>query len=60
MEDIWQGIKQSAVLLADLTDRNPNVFYELGLAHGIARPAVLVTDRIEDVPFDLRSLRLLV
>lgn len=60
MEDIWQGIKEATMLLADLTDRNANVFYELGLAHGICKPAVLITDRIEDVPFDLRALRLLV
>jgi len=59
MEDVWQGIKQSSVLLADLAGRNSNVFYELGLAHGISSPAVLVTDSIDDVPFDLRSLRLL-
>jgi hypothetical protein len=59
-EDIWRSIKQSPVLLADLTGLNPNVFYELGLAHGTQKPAVLITDNIEDVPFDLRSLRLLV
>lgn len=60
IEDIWRSIKQSVLLLADLTGQNPNVFYELGLAHAIGKPAVLITDRVQAVPFDLRSLRLLV
>jgi hypothetical protein len=33
IEQIWQQIRKAKVLLADLTGRNPNVFYELGLAH---------------------------
>jgi hypothetical protein len=42
-----------------LTDKNPNVFYELGLAHAMAKPAILVTASLSDVPFDLRALRVL-
>jgi hypothetical protein len=60
VHDIW-GLTQSAkLLLADLSGKNPNVFYELGLAHAIARPAILVAESIDDVPFDLRALRVLV
>ena len=58
MEDIWRLLRRASMVLADLSGRNPNVFYELGLAHGIGTPAVLVADNIEDVPFDLRTLRL--
>jgi hypothetical protein len=43
-----------------LTGKNPNVFYELGLAHALAKPAILITESISDVPFDLRSLRVIV
>jgi hypothetical protein len=43
-----------------MSTRNPNVFYELGLAHAIARPVVLVASSIDDVPFDLRGLRVIV
>lgn len=57
--DIWAFTRKADVILADLTGKNPNVFYELGLAHAIAKPAVLVTESMEDVPFDLRSLRVL-
>ena len=48
------------MLLADLTDKNANVFYELGLAHAAFKPVVFTTSKIEDVPFDLRHLRVIV
>ena len=59
VNDIWKYTKESTVILADLTNKNPNVFYELGLAHAITKPAVLITASMEDVPFDLRSLRVI-
>jgi nucleoside 2-deoxyribosyltransferase len=59
VEDIWSMIQESNVLLADLTGRNPNVFYELGLAHAARKPVVLITEVTADVPFDLRYLRYL-
>lgn len=60
VHDIWALTQQAKVVLADLSGKNPNVFYELGLAHALAKPAILVTDSMEDVPFDLRSLRVIV
>lgn len=57
--DIWAYTNKAKLLLADLTGRNPNVFYELGLAHALARPAILLTESMDDVPFDLRSIRIL-
>ncbi|WP_136660304.1 hypothetical protein [Nitratireductor sp. XY-223] len=57
MSDIWSGIQKSGPLLADLTEQNPNVFYELGLAHALGKPVVLVANNIKDVPFDLRPYR---
>ncbi len=57
VQDIWSYTKSAKVLLADLTGKNPNVFYELGLAHALKKPVVLITCSIDDVPFDLRSLR---
>ena len=59
VEQIWEQIEKSKVLLADLTDRNPNVFYELGLAHCDRKPVVFTAANIEDVPFDLRHLRVI-
>lgn len=59
VNDIWQMTQEAEIVLADLTGKNPNVFYELGLAHAIAKPAILITESMDDVPFDLRSLRVL-
>jgi hypothetical protein len=57
VRDIWSGICSSRVIVADCTGRNPNVFYEIGGAHTLGKPVVLITQKEEDVPFDLRHLR---
>jgi hypothetical protein len=57
IEQIWEQISRAKVLLADLTGKNANVFYELGLAHAANKPVVFTTGSLEDVPFDLRHLR---
>lgn len=59
MADVWQMIQDAKVLVAELTERNANVFYELGLAHAIGKPVVLISETIADVPFDLQPLRVL-
>ncbi len=57
MSDIWKSIREARFILAELTGRNPNVFYEIGLAHAIGKPIILLTRNQEDVPFDLKALR---
>ncbi len=52
INQIWSGITNCKVLVAELTGRNPNVFYELGLAHAKDKPVVLVCSNEEDVPYD--------
>ena len=59
MGDVWQMIQDAKVLVAELTEKNPNVFYELGLGHAIGKPIVLISETMEDVPFDLRPLRVI-
>jgi len=59
VQDIWTYTKKAKMILADLSNKNPNVFYELGLAHALAKPAILITQTIDDIPFDLRSLRII-
>lgn len=59
VQDIWNYTKEAKLVLVDLTGKNPNVFYELGLAHALAKPAILITNCIDDVPFDLRALRVI-
>ena len=57
VDDMWQDIQAAEVLLADMTEANANVFYELGLAHAKGKPVVLLARKEDDVPFDLRHYR---
>jgi hypothetical protein len=57
MEDIWESICRARVVVADVSDRNPNVFYELGICHTLGKEVIVVTQRSEDVPFDIRHRR---
>lgn len=59
IDQVWDGITAAKVLVAELTGRNPNVFYELGLAHALAKPVVLVSANQTDVPFDLQHIRVI-
>jgi hypothetical protein len=59
IDQIWSGINAAKVLVAELTSRNPNVFYELGLAHALQKPVVLVSSNEQDVPFDLKHIRVI-
>lgn len=59
MDQVWDGINAAKVLVAELTSRNPNVFYELGLAHASKKPVVLISAREDDVPFDLQHIRVI-
>jgi len=57
MQDVVSLIDRSRVVIADCTDRNPNVFYEVGIAHTLGREVILITQNEADIPFDLRHLR---
>jgi hypothetical protein len=66
-DDIWENaaviqdvvalIDRSRIVVCDCTGRNPNVFYEAGIAHTLGREVVLITQSENDIPFDLRHLR---
>ncbi len=57
MEDIWVSINQAAFIVSDVTGKNPNVMYELGIAHTFAKPTILITQNVSDLPFDCKYLR---
>ncbi len=59
IDQIWRGINNAKVLVAELTSRNANVLYELGVAHTLKKPVVLVSSNEEDVPFDLQHIRVI-
>lgn len=57
IQDIVSLIDRSRVIICDCTGRNPNVFYEIGIAHTLGREVILITQNAADIPFDLRHLR---
>lgn len=57
MEDIWQSILKAKIIICDTTGRNPNVFYELGIAHTLGKQVLLLTQNVNDIPFDLQAYR---
>lgn len=59
VDDIWDSIRSCRFVLAELTGKNPNVLYEIGLAHAIGKPVIIITRNGDDVPFDLKALRYL-
>jgi hypothetical protein len=66
-DDIWENaaiiqdvvalIDRSRVVVCDCSGRNPNVFYEAGIAHTLGREVIFITQSEQDIPFDLRHLR---
>lgn len=55
MRTIIRSISTADLIVAELTGANPNVFYELGIAHGLRKPVVLISQGVDGIPFDLRS-----
>lgn len=59
MARVLEDISQSQFVVADLTGKNANVFYELGVAHCFrpAREVIIITQNEADVPFDVAHIR---
>lgn len=59
IEEVWAALNNCRLVIADITGGNDNVFYELGIAHTLNKPAVILTqaETPEGVPFDIRHLR---
>lgn len=60
LKDIISSIEESTAIIAEITPDNPNVFYEIGYAHAIKKPTILLCDkRREKLPFDISGFRTL-
>ncbi|MEW6418602.1 MAG: response regulator [Nitrospirota bacterium] len=55
IDKIYDLIKSAHVIVADMTGRNPNVFYEVGYAHALDKEVILLTQDTKDIPVDLRK-----
>ncbi len=54
LDRIYNQISRADILIADLTAKNPNVFYEVGYAHALGKTVILLTQCADDIPFDLK------
>jgi hypothetical protein len=61
MGEVWSALNNCQFVIAEITGGNDNVFYELGIAHTLNKPAILITQatKPDNVPFDIRHLRYL-
>jgi hypothetical protein len=60
MQDIWKSICEARILIADMSNLNPNVMYELGIAHTLGKETILLYKKTEQeirFPFDLAHIR---
>lgn len=57
MQTVWKKICQAKFIIADCTGRNPNVFYELGIAHALGKPVFMCSQDMNDFPFDIKHIR---
>ena len=60
MDDILSLLCRASVVVVDYSDRNSNVFYELGITHTLGRPCVPIARTVDDIPFDLHGIRALI
>ena len=60
LNDIINSIKEASIIIADITPDNPNVFYEVGYAHALNKPLILLSDKKrQKLPFDVSGFRTL-
>ncbi len=60
LDIIKDRILKADIIVADMSEMNPNVFYEVGIAHTLNKPTVLLVENTDDIPFDLRSQQFLI
>ena len=54
LQRVYNQIAKADLLVAEMTGKNPNVFYEVGYAHALGKRVILLTKTAEDIPFDLK------
>lgn len=59
LNDIFTNIKGADYIIADVTEHNPNVYYELGYSHALEKKVILITQDVATLPFDLKHQRVI-
>ncbi|HLL89864.1 MAG TPA: hypothetical protein VK324_11220 [Tepidisphaeraceae bacterium] len=57
--DIVRQIQEAEIIIADITPENQNVFYEVGYAHALGKPTILLAEKGKKLPFDVSGFRTL-
>lgn len=60
MADVNEQIENAEFVIADLTGKNPNVYFEAGYAAALRKPIIQIAQKAEDLPFDVRHLRIFI
>jgi hypothetical protein len=62
INEIWAALNACHLVIVETTEVNANVYYELGIAHTLGKPAILLTQEkeVQKLPFDIRHLRFIV
>jgi hypothetical protein len=60
IDDVVDHIAKSEISIVEMTDQNPNVFYELGVRHALSSSTILIAQNTSDIPFDLRDNRAII
>ncbi|MFZ5857301.1 MAG: response regulator [Chloroflexota bacterium] len=55
LDEIWTRINSAELIVADLTGRDPDVFYLTGLAYGLGKKIIYIAQKMDDIPFDLKE-----
>src|SRR5439155_13549870 len=59
LQDIVNTLNRAAVVIAEITQPNPNVFYEIGYSHALSKPTILLAERDLKLPFDVSGYRVI-
>jgi hypothetical protein len=59
LADIVRSIVEAKAVIAEISPANPNVYYEVGYAHALGKPTILIADRSTKLPFDVSPFRVL-
>ncbi len=54
LDRVYNQIAKADIVVADMSRKNPNVFYEVGYAHALGKKTILITKNVDDIPFDLK------
>lgn len=60
MDKVRENILKAGMIVAELSEKNPNVYYELGHAHANSKKVIMLTQNIDNIPFDLKHIRMVI